>query len=205
VKTLGARINLVVALPAEAKAINQILKLQRVQPEQGLPLYTGDGMALVVSGPGMQAVKTGVRQLQQCNARDRSGWLNIGIAGHTDLPLGQTVIASRVIGPEPGYDRDLQPLSCAGCRALPVCTVSRPMTDYPEVWAYDMEAAGFVASAEETTTLSRIQVLKVISDNRHHSIERINARMVKELFLPHASLIKRLVQRMQTYDPGICS
>jgi hypothetical protein len=76
------------------------------------------------------------------------------------------------------------------------------VTDYPEVWAYDMEAAGFVSTARDTSPLHRIQVLKVVSDNRRHPSGGINARMVKELFLPHASLIKRLVQRMQTYDPA---
>jgi hypothetical protein len=201
VNRLAARLNLVAALPAEAKVLNQILKLQRIQPDRELPLYANAGVALVISGPGMQAAMRGVRFLRQRNAMARASWLNIGIAGHADLSLGQAVMASRVIGPQPGHDWELQPLASPGCRSLPVCTTDEPVTDYPSAWAYDMEAAGFVTTAQQAAPLNRIQVLKVISDNRHHPTGEINAKMIKELLQMHTSLIRQLVHRMQAYVP----
>ena len=194
-----SRLNLVVALSAEAKAINRILDLQRVMSDSGFSLYTRDDVSLIVTGPGMEAVQMGVGYLQQRNKTARPDWLNIGIAGHADLPLGQAVTASRVIGPTPGYCRDLHPLALPRCLSMPICTVPQPETDYPKPWAYDMEAAGFVAAALETSPLSRIQVLKIISDNRRHPSRSINAKMVKALLMQHAELIRQLVVRMNDH------
>jgi len=199
VKRCEARLNLVAALPAEAKALTRILHLQRLESERYLPVYVANGIALVVTGPGLQAAQTGVRYLQQITVSRRVGWLNVGISGHADLPLGEALIASRVIGPEPAYTRDLQPLACPGCSTLPVCTVTSPQTDYPDSRAYEMEAAGFVHAALESTLPDRIQVLKIVSDNRQHPTRAISARMVKELILQQASLIRQLVERMQDH------
>ena len=195
----AARLNLVVALPAEAKALKRILQLQRLESQPNHPVYAANGVALVMTGPGLQAAQQGVRYLQQCNVSPHAGWLNIGIAGHADLPLGEAIIASRVIGPEPGRSRDLQPLVWPGCRPLPVCTVTSPQTVYPAAWAYEMEAAGFVAAALEAAAPPDIQVLKIVSDNRHHPTRAISARMVEELLLQQASLIRQIVERMQDH------
>jgi hypothetical protein len=196
---LEASLNVVVALPAEAKALNRILQLQRLEADRDFPLYAGNGVVLIVAGPGLQAIQTGVRYLQRRNVSACAGWLNIGIAGHADLPLGQAVIASRVIGPEPGFSRELQHLSCPGCRSLPVCTVTTPETGYPHDWAYEMEAAGFVNAALESAPLGSIQVVKFVSDTRQHSTRAINAKMVKQLLLQQASLIRQIIERMQDH------
>jgi len=193
----GTRLNLVLALPAEARAVNRILDLQRVQPDPGLPVYAGDGISLVVTGPGLAAVRRGVRFLQRVQESTGSGWLNIGIAGHPDLPLGQALIASRVIGPQAGQDYRLSPLAGTACRPVPVCTVNRPENDYPKPWAYDMEAAGFVAAALESTPPAGIQVLKIVSDNRRRPSGMVNGRMAVELILQHAALIRQIVERMK--------
>lgn len=189
-------INLAVALPAEAKPINQLFGLQRLQPVGELPIYTSQHIALVVTGHGLEKMQSGVRYLWQINTNKRASWINIGIAGHTDLPLGTALIASEVIGSVSGrtWSLDLpERLPCvSGC----VQTVARPLDDYPGPCALDMEADGFVAAATMFAPVDKIQVLKIISDNREHPASRINAGIIRSLVEQQYALIRQLIGRM---------
>lgn len=197
---IQARLNLVVALPAEAKAINQMLGLHRVQPDQGAPLYAGNEIALVMTGPGMDAMQAGVRYLHGRNTAKHAAWMNIGIGGHAELPLGRVVIASRVNDAQHQRSWELLALPCPECTLGQVQTVSAAVTDYPDLQVYDMEAAGFVAAALEFVPLAQIQVVKIISDNRSNPTRAINAKMVKNLIWQQARLIRQLVNRMQRHN-----
>ncbi len=199
---IQARLNLAVALPAEARAINQLLGLHRVQPDRGAPLYAGHEIALVMTGQGLDAMQAGVRHLQGRNGTPYAGWMNIGIAGHAELPLGRVIMASRVIDPQHQRSWELPTLPCPDCTRGQVQTVAAAVTDYPDMWVYDMEAAGFVATALEFAPLERIRVVKIISDNRSNPTRAINAKMVRDLMQQQSSLIRQLVNRMQAdYDP----
>lgn len=191
-----ASINLAVALPAEAKPINRLFGLRRLQPVGDLPIYTGKHIALIVTGHGQAQMESGVRYLRQNSSNEHACWVNIGIAGHADLPLGAAMIASEVIGNMSGRTWLMdcpENLPCAsGC----VQTVAEPLRDYPGPCALDMEAEGFIAAASQIVPVDKIQVLKIISDNRISPMRGISAKMVRSLIEQQYGLIRQLIQQM---------
>ena len=191
-----ACINLAVALPAEAKPINRLFDLQRLQPVGDLPVYTGQHMALAVTGHGQAQMESGVRYLQRNNANKHASWINIGIAGHADLPLGAALIASQVIGSVSGRTWSLDIPESLPCASGCVQTVAHPPADYPGLCALDMEADGFIAAASLYAPADKIQVLKIISDNRRHPARGISASIVRSLIEQQYALIRQLIQRM---------
>ncbi len=193
---LSARLNLLVALPSEARPINQLLNLRRLQPDGDLPLYGREDIVLVLTGHGMQAAEAGVRYLHQCNQTNDACWLNIGIAGHAELPLGQAMIASEIIAPAAAKNWKLDYPMDLPCIQGTIQTVFQPVSDYPDQSAYDMEASGFVATALEYVPISKIHVLKIISDNLDNPSHGINAKMVRTLIQGQSILIKQLVKRI---------
>ncbi|MDJ0807788.1 MAG: hypothetical protein QNJ78_13265 [Gammaproteobacteria bacterium] len=192
---LKARLNILVALPAEAKPINQLLGLQRRQPDGELPLYVAQDIALVLCGPGMQAAAAGVHYLHQVNAKRDPHWVNIGIAGHGVLPVGQGILASEVVTPS-GQTWQMPVTESLPCLSCPVHTIARATDDYPDPVAYDMEAAGFVSAALDLTPIDKLRCVKIISDNPVHPSQGINAKMVRSLIHNQAGLIKQLIERI---------
>ena len=193
---MKARLNILVALPAEAKAVNRILGLRRVQPDEELPLYAADDIALVLTGPGMTATAAGVDTLHRRNGNTDTHWLNIGIAGHGAMPIGQAMLASSVEAPSSGEVWNLQVPDHMDCPISPLKTVLQPVSDYPDPVAYDMEAAGFIGKAMAFAPPDRIHVLKIVSDNPHNPSRAINAKMVTTLILEQSTLIEQLIERI---------
>ncbi|MCG7909573.1 MAG: hypothetical protein JAY82_07335, partial [Candidatus Thiodiazotropha taylori] len=58
-------LNLLTALPAEAKPLIKCFALQRHQPVDAIPLYKAEGIHLAVSGPGLKSIAPAVSYLQQ--------------------------------------------------------------------------------------------------------------------------------------------
>jgi hypothetical protein len=197
---IDATLNLVIALPAEAKALNQLLGLKRLQPDAALPLYTGADIALALCGPGSEAAHRGVEFLRRINTNANALWLNIGIAGHCELPLGEALLASQVTSKVDGACWLLSPPDVPACVTGALMTVTEPCLDYPADAACDMEAAGFVAAALQGAKGNRVQVLKIISDNRAHPPSGINGKMVQRLIQDQSTLIRQLVQRLSSAD-----
>ncbi|MEN8178998.1 MAG: hypothetical protein ABFS39_10290 [Pseudomonadota bacterium] len=197
---LNTRLNILVALPCEAKPINQLLSLKRLQPDGDLPLYVGQDATLVLAGHGIEATATGVRVLHQRNSNKDACWLNIGIAGHAKLPVGRGMIASQVLGPGDGQSWNMIVPEHLNCPAGIVQTVLQPASDYPNQAAYEMEAAGFVAAALEFSPIAKIHVLKLISDNPDNPNRGISAKMVRTLIQAQSGLIRQLINRILRED-----
>jgi len=187
-------VTILVALPAEARPLRRRFALQRRQPDGRIPLYLGGRLALAICGPGAGAATAAVAYLQGLGLWSDPAWLNIGIAGHADLPLGSVRLVKRVSCATSGCGWRLYPPHLGGVPHGQVRTLSRPGSHYHQGWLYDMEAAGLLAGGEIPPT--RIQLLKVVSDNRRHSTRAINARLVEELIGAQLQPIERLVEWM---------
>ena len=195
-------IRYVVALAAEARPLIRGLELARA-PAGELPIWRGPSVSLVVSGIGRDAAAAAVDLLARFGGAAESGaggaggppeeaaWINVGIGGHRDLPLGEVVLAHRVVDATAAGRRNPDadpprvwcppPVFEPPCAAATVTTVDRPETRYPEDTVYDMEAAGFCAAAARRAPAELIQVVKVISDNAAAPPARLTARRVEEL------------------------
>ncbi len=194
---------LVVALPAEAKPVIRALGLKRLQPDGAYPRYGRGAITLVLSGAGRDAAGKAVAWMASMSADDTAHWINLGIAGHAALQPGQALLADRIIDTATGERWTLKPFS--GLPAIQIGSlhcVTQAETRFAEPVAYDMEASAIARVLDERNALSRLQVLKVISDNPANPSRRINARMVAELIegaLPTLQImIRYLVSHAET-------
>jgi hypothetical protein len=139
-------------------------------------------MALVISGVGRVAAAAASGWLHGfLSPPSHAAWINVGIAGHSDGPVGRLLVADRVVERATGrawYPPTPPGLSLAGDT---VFTVDRPEEDFGEEGAYDMEASGFLAAAGRWGTVELAQVVKVISDTPDAPSAELDRRRVENL------------------------
>lgn len=172
-------LNLVVALPAEARPLVDRFKLKRLAVRHPYTIYLDDSTALIVTGIGKLSSAMAVSYLAGLSAslaqpRSPSVWLNVGIAGHATESIGSRYLAHTIYDEEsaeswhPTFAFHVkQPLAR-------VHTVGHPVEDYlDEATLYDMEAAGFYRAARRLTTRELIHCYKIVSDNREHAASQL--------------------------------
>lgn len=184
-------INLVFAHKFEAQAVLDFFSLELVDNRDFKIYQNINGMQAVVTGMGFEnakfaTAKLGERALEVGikNGLDMGvgarAWLNIGIAGHPEADIGSGFLASRIIHRNSGDTQFPAPV-LTGLEKTTVVTVDKPELVYPENAVYEMEAAGFWASAIEYTSLEFVQVLKIVSDNKKQSIDTVTKQLVVDL------------------------
>lgn len=188
-------IHVVTALPAEARPIVRRFGLV---PSGGAPgrLFRGDGIELIVSGVGAAASAAAVGRLAGAAGRRPKAWLNVGIAGHREAPLGSPCLASKVVQASTGRSWYPPAVFDPPCAGGTVCTVEGVERALVGDAYYEMEAAGFYAAALRFATAEAIQVLKVVSDNRDAPPERLTSRAVEELIEANLAIVEALVDEI---------
>ncbi|MCF6282351.1 MAG: hypothetical protein L3J28_09100 [Candidatus Polarisedimenticolaceae bacterium] len=189
-------INLIVALPAEAKPLNQHLGLKRIQPDGDYPIYRNANIQLVLCGPGKQHAAIASLSLIN-NTPNSNHWINIGIAGHPTAAVGEFFQINRVIDQSTANSWNLTHYHNTSLPLSGLITVNEAVTDYPENTLYDMEAAGMVALLAEHNQLAEVTVLKIVSDNLQNPTTQINGRLVKSLINHHLDTIDKLLHAIK--------
>ncbi len=183
-------LRLLVALPSEARPVNRLLGLQRDNRIAPQRVYAGNGHLLLVTGIGRGAMTEGLEWLlAQPRAREAL-WLNIGIAGHPHRRIGEGVLVDRVA--HNGQQRPLALSFVPPCPAEQLITVDEPCLDYPQQALYDMECWDFFRGLDEQGL--RGLAFKVVSDNREHPVERLNAKLVSQLIEGQLEMIGELIR-----------
>ncbi len=188
------KIKLVVALPPEAKPVNRHLGLVRDNSHKQYPIYHRDHISLVISGPGMEAAAAATKwlySLDQHNGQDI--WINLGIAGHPDHPIGKIFLANRIENRQTGQHWHLADRPALPCPAESVVSVQQPDSNYETNALVEMEAAGFYQSALQCTEADKIYCLKVVSDNLSHPANRINGKLVTQLIQQNLQILDQLI------------
>ncbi|MCP5112760.1 MAG: hypothetical protein GY953_18190, partial [bacterium] len=138
-------IQFVVALDCEAKPLASRYQLRRL--DSAFSIYQGDGIALVVSGVGKVAAAAATAYLYgRTGEPDGAVWFNVGIAGHRDRPVGDGVLASEIKDRGSNEVWRLRPIATPLATAS-VLTVDQAEERFDTDDVYDMEAAGFYATA----------------------------------------------------------
>ena len=191
-------INLLVALPAEAKPIVAWFGLERSQPDLGFPLYRNHHVALIVTGSGKinAAAASGFLGALNGNA-GTAAWVNMGIAGHPERPVGEVLLASSIRDAGSGeiWHPTLPPFPPVP--AVSLVTLDRPDPSYEQQDMMDMEASGFFPAACRFGTAGLVQVLKVISDNRRNDVRGVNATQVHRLMDGAIEKLDLLLARLE--------
>jgi hypothetical protein len=171
-------INIVCALDCEAKPIIHHYGLTR-NNKVGFKLYENSAIKLVVTGVGQSNCASTIDHLAQHN-NSSSSWLNIGIAGHRDLAIGEGRLVHKI-----NYENNK---TCwypprlnkkrVDIDSMALITVDKPESSYHDNCLYDMEAAFFYPATIKKQTSELVQCYKIISDNQFSEIENINAKKV---------------------------
>ena len=190
-------INIVVALPAEARPLLDHFRLRDKQHNTAFPIYRNTDMALIVSGPGKVAAAAATALLAGTGtSHARAAWLNIGIAGHAHHAVGSGYIAHRITDSTTGtnwYPPHIHELSTP---TETLYTVDRPEDDYPTAALYEMEASGFFPVASRFSSSELVQCFKVISDNRTQATTMVTAKLCAQLISGRLADIEQLVNAL---------
>jgi nucleoside phosphorylase len=170
------------ALPCEAKPLVAHFKLKKHPATHPFALYHNDNIALTVSGCGKIAMAAAVAySLAWFKHSSHPVLLNVGIAGHKNAPLGELFAAHKITDVESGKHFYPQPIAKLPCATLAINTVTSAETQYPDEDLYEMEASAFYEIAVRFTSSELIQAFKMVSDNQHSSITKIDAGLVSAL------------------------
>lgn len=190
-------INLVVALPAEAKPLIRHFGLRRRPDASPFPLYDNDGISLIVSGVGKlkAAAATACLHATRGAALDQA-WLNIGIAGDGTRALGEGMLAHSI--------KDAATRRCwypplvfqPPCETTAVLTLDRPASAYPETCSVDMEASAVYDTASQFSTSELVHCFKIISDNRANPSHGVSAASAEQLVAQKLDEIEVIVHQL---------
>lgn len=192
------RIFIYTALSCEAKAFISRLQLKKNVHIGAFAIYTNTEVCLTVTGPGKSAMAAGVAfSLATFGGVDFPILMNIGIAGHLDLPLGQLIIANKITDAETGKNFYPPFVIDLPCNTAPVLTVATPESQYLHACLYDMEASAFYETAVKFSTAELIYSVKVISDNQVSPTENIKQKKVAGWIADHADSILEVLEKLQ--------
>lgn len=191
-------IHIICALKCEATPLLQHFGLQHCGGENQFRSYANDqaGISLTVTGVGkINAAAATMHAIHYFKARAQDVWLNIGIAGHRDLPLGSIRLANRIMDAATGevwYPQILLRTPLSSCT---LTTVDAPATNYGDAMV-DMEAAGFYAIACRIGTVEMIHCLKLISDNEQSPPAGLRAKEISVLIADKISDIEDIAGQL---------
>ncbi len=187
----------VVALRPEANALIQKFNLKSFSNHLNFPIYINrkNGHALVISGVG--SIKSAVATMYLNNTFKPGqfvAWINIGIAGHFQGPVGTLFQAIKVVNNDNG--KSFFPGLRFSKLAEPaeLYTVSSPENEFTLPVLYDMEAAGFCEIAPSLSCNELTFVMKIVSDTSEHSQSLVTKKMIADLFKKNSSIIDNLLQ-----------
>jgi hypothetical protein len=185
------------ALLCEAKPLIAALGLKKDLAIKPFAVYRNEQYCLTITGVGKVAMAAGVAHtLGYINYTANPVLLNVGVAGHQSLALGQPLIAEKIIDADSGKNFYPQLVYDSPCKTGVLSSVAKPQTDYPEAHIYDMEGSAFYETAIKFSSAELVQCLKIISDNQASSVEMINAKQVSKLIEPNVGFFEQLLNNM---------
>ena len=187
-------LNLIIALPAEARPIIARHDLKRLGLQSGMPIYGGDRVRLAVSGPGKIPAAVATAFLgTELPLPSPCAWLNVGVAGHGSAARGSALLAHKVIDRDSGDSYHPAITFPFPGSTTSLVTVDEAETDYPEPCAYDMEASGFFYAARSFASAELVHCLKIVSDTPDDPLDQLSAEVVEALVQDHLDLLEELI------------
>ena len=191
-------IHLITALKPEARPLLEHFDLRPLLGSRAFPVYQNrnEDITLTRSGPGKAAAAAATKLTHALFKADKShAWLNLGVAGHASLPLGQAALVAKVTDAASGQTWFPSPVFSA---ALPVCellTMEEPCADHQEV-LFDMEGAGFFSAVSGCATVELAQTVKVVSDNAEHPPDDLTPTRISRLLEDNLAVIDALARQL---------
>jgi len=187
--------NFVVAFPAEAQPIIEFYQLEKRNVPNAL-VFQKDQHALTLSGMGRDKAASATHHLAEYLGKRDLGWINLGIAGHGSLELGDAFLASKIT--DDANKEAYYPPQVYG-HSLSISTLhtsTHPVTQYEQGEGYDMEAHAFYQAANTWSTRELIQVIKIVSDNPASPVEQVQPKKASRMIAAQMGKIDEIVRQM---------
>jgi len=168
------------ALRCEAKPIIDFFRLKKSADKTDFNLYSNHDMTCIVSGMGSDNMSKATEWAYSLYKNEKKvNWINIGIAGHKNLPVGTTVLINEVSQNHSDKSIENQITIKHPFNTKPLISISQQNTDYDKTALFDMEAFAFLQTTRKLCPLDPSQVIKVVSDNRQTPPSQNKARISK--------------------------
>ena len=188
-------IHFVVATNSEARPLIDLFKLKKIKDLKQTFIYTNQNISLTISGIGKVNAAIGVTQTYYYyNQKNNNIWINIGLAGHKYLKVGDICTINKITDNE--TKKNFFPFINKFKMQNQEClSVGMQKKSYSSK-VYDMESFGFYQSACKYSSKELLQIVKIISDNQFESIDFKNKEVVYNIILNHKKLINELCSFM---------
>lgn len=195
----SAKINLIVALPAEARPFIRYLCLKRISINNQFQIFKNknDSIHLIVSGMGKIKSAAACAYLHAfTGSLSHTVYLNVGIAGSANFSLGEWVAAHKI--QDAATNQAIYPSAflLKFAKQAPLITIDRPQTQYPDFGLIDMEASGFFQAASQCVCHEQIQVMKIVSDNKIEEQVALKPSYVENLINNNLVIIEPSLQQL---------
>ncbi len=190
-------INILIAIHCEAKPLLKHFGLKGSTDHGPFRVYESKELRLIISGIGkVSAAAAASYVFARYDRSPSSAWLNIGTAGHAAYPIGKGILAHKITDAGNGLSWYPPLILKAPGQTETVITVDRPELEYTGTAVYEMEAAGFYATASRFCTSELIHCYKVISDNRSRPASLITKDFAASLIAENIPEIDALIQQL---------
>jgi nucleoside phosphorylase len=193
-------IHIICALKCEARPLIQHYNLRHNGNTELFNSYLSieNDLTLTITGSGMANAAAGTCFVHDhFNTSNTDVWLNIGVAGHQSIDIGQAVLARRIQKTGTGQVWSPQIDFELPCQTADLLTLEKPCKGYTDTM-YDMEAAGFFRAASLYATNELIHSLKIISDNTTQSAQGLSASYVEGLICNRIEIVDLLLNELRT-------
>lgn len=200
IRDVDLKICWVIALEPEAKPLIDLFDLHPLSNNLNFPVYISpkSGHALVISGIGSSKAAAAATYLKMLfNVQRYVAWINIGIAGFCEEPIGQLFQAIKVhdTARKTSYFPGFRLSKIVKCQTLH--TVAQPETKYSEAVLFDMEASGFCEIASMFSCNELVFVLKIVSDTPKSPVSLVSREAITQLIYQNKNKLRGIISRIE--------
>ena len=200
IRDVDLKICWVIALEPEAKPLIDLFDLHPLSNNLNFPVYINpkSGYALVISGIGSSKAAAAATYLKMLfNVQRYVAWINIGIAGFYEEPIGQLFQAIKVYDTarKTSYFPGFRLSKIVKCQTLH--TVAQPETKYSEAVLFDMEASGFCEIASMFSCNELVFVLKIVSDTPKSPMSLVSREAITQLIYQNKNKLREIISRIE--------
>jgi len=193
-------IHFICALKCEARSLIAHYRLKHSTDSESFPLYISPDkqMTLTISGIGkINAAAATAFTHAFLYTEKQDIWLNLGIAGHKSLAIGEITLGHKIIDQANNYAWYPQIIFSPLCPSVEIISCDKPVTDYTDA-LFEMEAAGFYATACRFASGELIHVIKIISDNQQQPAEKMSESFVAGLVKEQLTVIDQIAESLSS-------
>ena len=187
------------ALHCEAEPLIHYFKLSESRQFDLFRIFKSkdETITLTITGIGKLNAASAVSYHHAClNSNPYDVWLNIGIAGHKELDIGEIRLINKITDEHDQVNWYPQLIFETPCPCISLITLDKPSTDY-ESSLFDMEASGFYQMASRLGTSELIHCIKIVSDNLQQPTHTVNASNVKKLITAQTEIIVAIMDLLK--------